>query len=151
MKRSVSDRARQLATELQRLFALNTELAEQLNDAHRLRDATDRLWLGLHPDGLRALHGDHPTSEAAQIEATVPGRSQMLDSPDVLGAVQAAHWQIYRAQCDQQQVAEDCRRLTAATGEVIRAFLDELMAAGWSAQEARSANASKLARSPQSA
>ncbi len=69
MKRPVSDRARQLATELQRLFAKYTELAEQLNDAHRrLLNANDQLWSGLHPDGLRAVYGDQMESgNAARI------------------------------------------------------------------------------------
>jgi hypothetical protein len=146
MKRTVSDRARQLATELQRLFATDTELAEQLNDAHRrLLDANDRLWSGLHPDGLRALHGAHPAPEAAQRKTIVAGRSQVLDSPDALGALQEVHWQIHLAHCGGQQVGEERRRLAAATGEVIRTFLDELIAAGWSEQEARDANLHELA------
>jgi hypothetical protein len=149
MKRPVSHRARQL---VERLFAQDAELAEQLNDAHReLRDANDRLWSGLDPDGLRAVYGDHPASEAAHLEATVHGRSQVPDSPDVLRAVQEVRWQIHRAHYDHQQVAEDRRRLGAEIGEVVRAFLDELMAAGWSEQEARSANVDKLARSSEDA
>ncbi len=44
MMRAVSDRARQLATELKRPFAKDTELAHKLNDAHRrLLDANNRL------------------------------------------------------------------------------------------------------------
>jgi ribosomal protein S19E (S16A) len=39
------------------------------------------------------------------------------------------------------------RRLAAGIGEVIRAFLDELMAAGWSEQEARNAKVDELGRS----
>ena len=148
MKRSVSDRARQLAAELQRRFAKDAELAEQPNDAHRrLLNANDRLWSGLHPDGLRALHADHPSSEAAQLEASVRGRSQVLDSPDLLGAVQAVHWQIHRAHWDHQQVEEDRRRLAAEIDEVVRGFLDELLSAGCSEQDARSAHVDKLAGS----
>jgi hypothetical protein len=74
MKRSASDRARQLATEIQRLFAQDTELAHKLTDAHhRLPDANECLWSGLQPDGLRVLHGDHRASEAGQLEASVHG------------------------------------------------------------------------------
>jgi hypothetical protein len=149
MKRPVSDRARRLATELERLFAHDAQLAEQLNDAHRrLRDANDRLWSGLHPDGLRAVYGDHPASQAAHLEATVHGRSQVLDTPDLLGAVQDTHWQIHHAHCGYQHIAEERRRLAADIGEVVRASLDELAAAGWSEQEARDANVHELAGSP---
>jgi len=145
MKRPVSDRARHLATELERLFAQDTELAEQLNDAHgRLRDANDRLSSGLHPDGLRAVYGDHPVSEAAQLEATVHSRSQVLDTTDGLGAVQAVHWEIHRAHCDHQQVAKDRRHLAADIGEIVRTFVGELVAASWSEQEARNANVHEL-------
>ncbi len=66
----------------------------------------------------------------------------------MLGAVQAVHWQIHRAHCDRQQVAEDRRCLAADIGEVVRTFLDELMAAGWSEEEARTANVHELAGSP---
>ena len=37
----------------------------------------------------------------------------MLDSPDALGAVQDAHWQIQRAHCDYQHAAEERRQLAA--------------------------------------
>ena len=71
----------------------------------------------------------------------------MLDSPDLLGAVRAVHWQIHRAHWDHQQVAEDRRRLAAEIGDVVRAFLDELVSAGWSEQDGRSADVDKLAGS----
>jgi hypothetical protein len=124
MKRSVSDRARRLAAELQRLFARDAELAEQLNDPHRrLLNANDRLRSGLHPEELHALRGDHRASEAAQLEASVDGRLRVLDSTDVLGALEQVHCQIHRAHCDHQQVAEDRRLLAAGIGEIVRAFL----------------------------
>jgi hypothetical protein len=149
MKRPVSGRSRRLATELQRLFAQDAELAEQLNDAHRrLLNANDQPWSRLHPDGLRVRHADHPAFEASQLETTRRGRSQALACPDVLGAIQAVHWQIHRAHCDHQQVAEYRRRLAAATGEVMGAFVDELIAAGWSEEEARTASVHELSGSP---
>ena len=147
MKRSVST-GRQLAAELQRLFTRDTDLAHKLNDAHRrLPDANNRLWSGLHPDGLRALDGDHPAPEAAQLEATLGSRSQVLDSPNVLDAVQAVHWQIHQAHCNYERVAEDRRHLAAEIGEIIRTFLDELVAAGWSEQQARNTDTHALATS----
>ncbi len=81
------------------------------------------------------------------------GRSQVLDSPDALDAVQDAHWEIHRAHCDYQEVAEARRRLAADIGETIRAFLDELTAAGWSQQEARNATStsSRAQKTPREA
>jgi hypothetical protein len=128
------------------LFTQDAALAEELNDAHgRLRDANDRLWSGLHPDGLRAVYGDHPASEAARLQATVHARSRVLDSPDLLGAVQDAHWQIHHAHCDYQHIAEERRRLATEIGEVARDFLDELAGAGWPEKQARDANVHNLA------
>lgn len=51
----------------------------------------------------------------------------------------------HKAHCDYQQVAEDRRRFAATIGETIRAFVDELVAAGWSEHEARNANVHDLA------
>ena len=58
-----------------------------------------------------------------------------------------AHWQIHQAHCDYQEVAEDRRHLAVDVGEIVRAFLDELVTAGWSEQEARDANVHELAGS----
>ncbi len=53
MSRPIPNRARQLAAELERRFAQDADLARKLNDAHEhLRRANDRLWWGLHPDGM---------------------------------------------------------------------------------------------------
>jgi hypothetical protein len=152
MKRSVSDRARQLASELQRLFARDTDVAHKLNDAHRrLLEANNRLWSGFHPDGLRALDGDHPAPEAAQLEATLRSRSQVLDSPDVLETVQAVHWQIHQAHYDYERVAEDRRHLAAEIGEINPDLSRRLVAAGWSEQQARSTDIRALANSEEDA
>jgi hypothetical protein len=64
----------------------------------------------------------------------------VLDSTDALGAVQDAHWQIQRAHCDYQHAAEERRQLAADVVDVIRAFVDELVASGRSEVEARDAN-----------
>jgi hypothetical protein len=152
MKRSVSDRARRLAAELQRLFAQDTDLAHNLNDARRrLLDVNNRLSSGIHRDGLRALDGDHPVPKAAQLEPTLRSRSQVLDSPDVLETVQAVHWQIHQAHCDHERIAEDRRHLAAEIGEIIRTLLYQLVAAGWSEQQARSTDIRALANSEEDA
>ena len=146
MKRCVSDWARQLATELERLFAKDTDLADRLNDAHRrLLEANDRLWSGgVDPDGLRALQGGHPRSGGPRLATAGHGRSQVLDSSDPVGALQEGHWQIHRAHGNHLRVAEDRRRLPADIGEVTRSFVDELVAAGWSEDEARNATVREL-------
>ena len=60
-------------------------------------------------------------------------------------SLEETHWAIHQAHCDYQWVAEDRRHLAAATGETIRAFVDELVAAGWSEHEARNASVHDLA------
>ena len=57
------------------------------------------------------------------------------------------HWQIHRAHWDHQQVEEDRRRLAAEIDEGVRGFLDELLSADCSEQDARSADVDKLAGS----
>ena len=143
MSQPVPDRARQLAAELELRFARDAELAHELNDAHeRLQRANDRLWSGLHPDVIAAVYGEHP----ATVEiAVAENRAQVLRAPDPLRALEETHWAIHQAHCDYQQVAEDRRHLAAATGETIRAFVDELVAAGWSEHEARNASVHDLA------
>ena len=131
--------------ELELRFARDAELASRLNDAHeRLRRANDRLWWGLHPDGMATLYGEHP---AAVEVAFAKHRSEALCPPDPLQAIQQAHWQIHRAHCDYQDAAEERRQLAVDVGEITRSFVDELVAAGWSEQEARNANVHELAGS----
>jgi hypothetical protein len=145
VSRWVSDRARDLAAELALRFAQDAQLATQLNDAHqRLRRANDRLSWGAHPDVIVAVYDEDP----AAVEVVFgENRSEVLGALDTLQALQRVHWQIHRAHCDYQHVAEDRRRLAAEIGEVIHAFVDELVAAGWSEQEARDANIHGLAGS----
>jgi hypothetical protein len=143
VSRSVPDRARTLAAELALRFAQDTQLAIRLNDAHqRLRRANERLWWGVHPDGMAVVYGEHP----AAVEVAVwENQSQTLGARDPLQALQQAHWQIHRAHCDYQNVAEDRRRLAARIGEIMGAFVDELVAAGWSEREARETSVHDLA------
>ena len=63
----------------------------------------------------------------------------------VLGALQQARWTIHRAFHDYQTAAEERRQLAADIGEVIRRFVDALVAAGWSEEQARAANVYELA------
>jgi hypothetical protein len=61
-----TERSRAIAARLAAAFTADQELAERLNDAHsRLLAANDRLWSGLHPEGLAAGYGEHPEFEAS--------------------------------------------------------------------------------------
>jgi hypothetical protein len=143
------NRVRQLARELELRLAQHSELARKLNDAHdRLERANDRLWRGMHPDGVAVVYGER---HAAGNVAFATNRSEVLGASDPLQAIQQIHWQIHKAHCDYQRVAEDRRRLAADIGEIIRTLLDELMAAGWSETEARDASIGALAGSHEEA
>ena len=145
MSGSISAVARALAGELERRFRQDAELAERLRDAQeRLTRANDRLWWGLHPDGLKAVYGDDPTPVEV---AVAESHSEALDHRDPLVAVQQVRSQILGAFRDYQFAAEERRQLAAEIGEVIRRFVDELMAAGWPEEQARNANVHELASS----
>jgi hypothetical protein len=146
MSDAVPEHVRELAGEPERLFARDAEIAVRLNDAQsRLTAANDRLWSGLHPDGLSAVYGDHPEFESVQLEAAVDARSEVLESPDPLGQLQQVHWEIHRAHLDYQRAAEERRTLAAEIGEVVGRFVAELVDAGWSEEAARNANVHELA------
>ena len=98
--------------------------------------------VGLHPDGLAAVYGEHP---AAVNIAFAENRSEVLGAPDPLAAVQQVHWSIRKAFIDYQAAAEKRRQLAAEVGELIREFVDELAAAGWSEDQAHNANVHRLA------
>ena len=142
MCRPIPARVRHLAAEPEQRFAQDAELARKLNEAHgRLRGANDRLWWGIHPDGIVVVYDQHP----AAVDVAFADRSEVLGAPDALEAIQETHWQIHKAHHDYQHAAEDRPQLAADVGEIIRTLLDELVAAGWSEAEARNANAATLA------
>jgi hypothetical protein len=143
MSGAISESARELAVQLARRLAQDSELAQRLCDAQqRLAHANDRLWWGLHPDGLAAVYGEHP---AAIDVAFAENRSEVLGAPDPLAAAQQVHWSIHRAFTDYQTAAEERRALAADTGESIREFVDALVAAGRTEQQARNADVQQLA------
>ena len=138
MSRAIPERARQLAAELERQFARDAELATQLNETQgRLRDANDRLWSGLHPDGIATIYGEHP---AAVDAATAHNRSQVIDAPDPVRAVQHVHWTIHKAFISYQNAAERRRQLAADAGKLAGELIATIVGAGWSEHEAREAN-----------
>ena len=143
MTGEVSDAARTLAAQLERHFGRDAELARRLACAQeRLMRANDRLWWGLHPDGLAAVYGEGRTAVDA---AFAENRSEVLGARDPLAAVQQVHWSIRRSFIEYQSAAEERRQLAAEVGETIRQFVDELLAAGWSEEQARDANVHELA------
>jgi hypothetical protein len=142
MSRAVPEQARRLAAELERRFARDAELATELNDAQRrLQRANDRLWRGLHPDGIAMIYREHPAAVEA---ATARNRSEVLDAPDPLRAVQRVHWTIHKAFTSYQDAAERRRQLAAETGELAGKLITALIGAGWSQQDARDANIRSL-------
>ncbi len=145
--RVVPDRARGLARELASLFTRDRDLAIAQSEAlQRLRDANDRLWSGLAPEGLEEVYGGHPEFEAVSLEAAFHARSQVLESGDPLAGVQEVHWEIHRAMIDHQTAAEDRRHLASEIGEAIARFIDAPVDAGWTREDAERANVEELAR-----
>ena len=124
MSRPVPDAARKLAAQLDALFAQDAGLARRLNAAQqRLQGANDRLWWGLHPDGLAVVYGEDPVAVDV---AFAEHRSEALGGPDPLAAVQQVHWQIHSAFIAYETAAEQRRQLAAEIGELIRQFVDAL-------------------------
>lgn len=77
--RPVPDSARNLAAQLNALFAQDAALVRRLNAAQRrLQSANDRLWWGLHPDGLAAVYAEDP---AAVEVAFAEHRSEVARRP----------------------------------------------------------------------
>jgi hypothetical protein len=121
---------------------VDADLAERLCDAQRrLASSHDRLWSGLHPDGLAAVCGE-PGRGRGRLGG---GRSKVLGAPDPLRAVQQVHWSIHKAFVDYQATTEERRWPAAGTDELIGRFVDALVAAGWSEEQARDANVHELA------
>ena len=88
------------------------------------------------------MYGEHP---AAVEIAFAENRSEVLGAPDPLAAIQQVHWTVRKAFVDYQSAAEERRQLAADVGELIREFVAELVAAGWSEKQARDANVHELA------
>lgn len=139
-----SARARELAARLSALFVADQAIAVRQADAQRrLTDANDRLWSGLAPDALGLIYdGAAPAghSQIAKLIDAGPGSQTTL-----LGALQETRWAIHRAFCEYQSACEERRQLAADVGEAIRQFVDALVSAGWTEDQARNANVHQLA------
>ena len=142
MSHAVPEAARALAAQLEIQFGRDAELANRLADAQRrLARGNDPLWWGLHPDGLAAVYEEHPAPVDVAFAAN---RSEVLDARNPPAAIQNAHWRLHSAFIDYQTAAEERRQLAADAGELIRQFVDELLAAGWTEPQARNANLHEL-------
>jgi hypothetical protein len=145
MTGTVSPTARQFAAKVSRAFERDQQLTVALNEAQqRLQAANERLWRGLHPDGIAAVYGHLPQFETVQLEASLDSGSEVLSSPDPLGTIQEVYWEIHRAFVGYQHAAEDRRQLAADIGELIRQLVDELLAAGWTEDAARNVDVHDL-------
>jgi hypothetical protein len=154
MTDQVPEAAQRLAGELADAFEQDRGLAEQLTGAqHRVQAANDRLWSGLHPDVLGVVYdgavrsGGRGESQVAEsvVDAVRAGTAAAEVEAAVLSDLQEVHWAIHRAFSEHQQLSEDRRHLAAEIGELIAAFVAELIAAGWSEQDARQADVRQLA------
>jgi len=63
----------------------------------------------------------------------------------VLPGLQEAHWAIHRAFSDYQSISEDRRHLAAEIDELIAQLVAELVAVGWTEDQARNADVHQLA------
>lgn len=152
-ERAVSEAARRLAGELVQAFRQDQALAERQADAqHRWQAANERLWSGVDPDALGVVYANAADAAAGSSEV-IGALRDALDGglpgaevqAAVLAALQQVHWTLHRAFCDYQTLCEDRRHLAAEIGELIAAFVAELVAGGWRETEARQTDVHQLA------
>jgi hypothetical protein len=145
----VPARARELAARLAALFDRDVAIVGRLNDAQsRLRDANERLWLGLSPDAFGLVYDGAPPAGDSQI-AKLMSDARSAGGPDtdtaVLGALQQIHSAIHRSFCAYESACEERRQLAVDVGELSQQLTEVLCAAGFSADDARNADVHKLA------
>jgi hypothetical protein len=111
----------------------------------------------LHPDALGLLYDDtqavgigeqatiRSQITAVMADARSAGAEDEAIETGVLQAVQEIHWTIHRAFSEYQRIGEDRRHLAAEIGELIAEMVVELVAAGWSEEQARTADVRSLA------
>ena len=79
-------------------------------------------------------------SDAIRFEHSVSEAEAVL-----LPKLQEVHWTIHRAFSEYQRLGEDRRHLAAEIGELIAGLVSELVAAGWTEDQARTADVHQLA------
>jgi hypothetical protein len=148
MTGGVSAAARELAARLSALFGCDVEIVQRLNDAQRrLLGANDRLYSGLSDACGLLSDGAAPAGESQIVELIGDGRGvgQPGSEARVLQASQETHWAIRSAFYGYQHACEERRQLAFEVGELSVQLTEELVAAGWSATDARDANVHELA------
>jgi len=118
-----------------------------------LQAANGQLWSGLHPDSLGLLNDDTSAAAIGEGSSVIAGLASdairfehivVEAEAALLPKLQEVHWTIHRAFSEHQRVGEDRRHLAAEIGELIAAFVSELVAAGWSEEQARTADVHQL-------
>lgn len=143
-RRPLPAHARELAARLCELFEHDQVIVRQLREAqHRLSEANQRLWSGLHPDALALIYNETAPAGRSQIAALLATASD--PEAAVLCALQRAHWQIHHAFIDYRSGCEQRRQLAVEVGEVSQQLTEVLTFAGFSAKDARSADVHQLA------
>jgi hypothetical protein len=141
---AVPARARELAARLSGLFERDVEIVVRLNDAQRcLRDANERLWSGLSADACGLIYDGGAAGGESQVGALGAGGRE--SRTELLIALQQIHGAIHRAFHVYQFACEERRQLAVDVGELSQQLTEVLCAAGWSANEARTANVHELA------
>jgi hypothetical protein len=154
----VPGRARDLAASLAALFERDSQIVRRLNDAQsRVQNANGRLWSGLHPDALALLYDDtnavgiaadgriRSEINAVMIDQLHDGADEQQLETAVLAVVQEIHRTIHRAFLDYQTASEERRQLAVDVGELAHQLTAVLTAAGWTEQQARTANVNNIA------
>ncbi len=141
-----SARARELAARLSALFVSDQAIAVRQADAQRrLTDANDRVWSGLSPDALGLIYDGAAPAGDTQLAKLIDAGPGSGSQSTLLGALQATRWQVHRAFGEYQSACEQRRQLAADVGETIRQFVDALVSAGPTEDQARNANVHQLA------
>jgi hypothetical protein len=137
----------ELAARLSVLFERDVEIVERLNDAQRrLREANERLWSGLSPDGLGLIYDDAAVAAVGSSEVAALMNGARDAETAVLGALGQIHWSIHRGFCEYQSACEERRQLAVEVGELAQQLTDVLCGVGFSEADARAANVHELAR-----
>ncbi|HYB23334.1 MAG TPA: hypothetical protein VED41_06020 [Solirubrobacteraceae bacterium] len=82
---------------------------------------------------------------AAQQQLAAANDRLVCRSSALPGALHDVHWQLHRAFCAYQSACEQRRQLAVDVGELSALLTGALTAAGYSSQQARSANVHRLA------
>jgi hypothetical protein len=148
-QRPVPGAARELAARLSALFDADVQIVARLNDAQqRLARANDRLWCGLSPEAFGLIYDSAAPAASSQIATLIdvaPPAGGAGSNTAVLTALHDAHWAIHRGFREYQSACEERRQLAVEVGELSQQLTEALTCAGFSAEDARTADVHQLA------